>query len=265
MHLVPGASKPQAGTAPAASTSTGNFFPSQTPNVQDMQQQMMNNPQMMDQMLNNPMMETLMSNPEFMRNIIQMNPGLRRVIENNPELAQVFNDPSTLRDMMATMRDPNRRAQMMRDTDRAISNISNHPEGFAALRRMYTNIQEPMLEAEDENPLFQGADDSNPTNPSEPLPDTSQPNSNPLPNPWAPSNPQPNLNPFAMFGRPPQASQPFPGTLFSPLLLKLLPFLCPPLQHSPQTPLEHTSLCVLFLGCSLFGSRKKRRAKKKIN
>ena len=29
----------------------------------------------------------------------------------------------------------------MRNTDRAVSNIESHPEGFNALRRMYENIE----------------------------------------------------------------------------------------------------------------------------
>ena len=29
----------------------------------------------------------------------------------------------------------------MRNTDRAVSNIESHPEGFNALRRMYENVQ----------------------------------------------------------------------------------------------------------------------------
>lgn len=31
--------------------------------------------------------------------------------------------------------------EQMRNTDRAVSNIESHPEGFNALRRMYENIQ----------------------------------------------------------------------------------------------------------------------------
>lgn len=32
----------------------------------------------------------------------------------------------------------------MRNTDRAVSNIESHPEGFNALRRMYENVQVQM-------------------------------------------------------------------------------------------------------------------------
>jgi ubiquilin len=90
----------------------------------------------------------------------------------------------------------------MRTTDRAMSNIESHPEGFNALRRMYENIQEPLLNAAADagdvaassNPfdsLFQpaAADGPNSTT-SDAAPATGgAPNTAPLPNPWAPSAP----------------------------------------------------------------------------
>ena len=81
----------------------------------------------------------------------------------------------------------------MRNTDRAMSNIEAHPEGFNLLRRMYTNVQEPLYNAtqpnaQSNNPftaLFgnnaagqQGAQAQ--TNTQSPA----NPNTAPLPNPW---------------------------------------------------------------------------------
>jgi len=39
---------------------------------------------------------------------------------------------------------------MMRTHDRALSNLESLPGGFNALQRMYTDIQEPMLNATQE-------------------------------------------------------------------------------------------------------------------
>lgn len=39
------------------------------------------------------------------------------------------------------MRNPSLMNEMMRNADRAMSNIENHPEGFGLLRRLYTNVQ----------------------------------------------------------------------------------------------------------------------------
>ena len=45
------------------------------------------------------------------------------------------------------MQDPSVMQEMVRSQDRAMSNISNHPGGFDALRRIYRDIQEPMMSA----------------------------------------------------------------------------------------------------------------------
>lgn len=48
--------------------------------------------------------------------------------------------------------------EMMRNQDRALSNLESIPGGYNALRRMYTDIQEPMLSAAQEQVIhwFQG-------------------------------------------------------------------------------------------------------------
>eukprot|EP00962_Isochrysis_galbana_P001634 scaffold420_cov45-Isochrysis_galbana.AAC.1 len=35
----------------------------------------------------------------------------------------------------------------MRSTDRALSNIEAHPDGFNALRRMYSSVQQPLFDS----------------------------------------------------------------------------------------------------------------------
>lgn len=49
--------------------------------------------------------------------------------------------------------------EMMRNQDRALSNLESIPGGYNALRRMYTDIQEPMLNAAQEQVFcfFQGS------------------------------------------------------------------------------------------------------------
>jgi ubiquilin len=37
--------------------------------------------------------------------------------------------------------------EQMRSQDRTMANIESHPEGFNALRRMYENFQEPLMDA----------------------------------------------------------------------------------------------------------------------
>ena len=45
------------------------------------------------------------------------------------------------------MRNPGLMREMMRTNDRAMANLEMHPEGFSALRRIYTDIQEPLYNA----------------------------------------------------------------------------------------------------------------------
>lgn len=66
---------------------------------------------------------------------------------------------------------------MLRNQDRMLSHLETIPEGFNALRKMYSNLQEPMFKALEGNVLKLGSDVS-----------TSLPkaeiNNEALPNPW---------------------------------------------------------------------------------
>ncbi len=168
-------------------------------NMQQMASQLMNNPQAMQQMLNSPIMQQLLNNPELLRNMMMSNPQIRTIIEQNPEVGHVLNDPQMLRQMLEIQRNPELMREMMRNTDRAMSNIEAHPEGFNALRRLYSTVQEPLMDAATQsatstNPfasLFGGPSAFAGSAPaasatSESVPAT--PNAAPLPNPWAPGN-----------------------------------------------------------------------------
>jgi ubiquilin len=104
------------------------------------------------------------------------------------------------------MSNPNAMQEAMRHQDMAISRLENHPEGFNALRRMYEDVQEPLMEA------TQNAFGTQPTTPqpqSNPWA-TGAPNTSALPNPWGrpAANPAPNMG----AGFPPQGGLGgFPG------------------------------------------------------
>ena len=63
---------------PAALGNMANMFGGNgaggMPDINQMQQQLMQNPQMMQQIMNSPMMENLMNNPELMQNMMLNNP-----------------------------------------------------------------------------------------------------------------------------------------------------------------------------------------------
>ncbi|RLN18136.1 ubiquitin domain-containing protein DSK2a-like [Panicum miliaceum] len=233
IHMVRGAAPPPASTAPAANQETSTTAPASSPaaglggllpglgatgaansgglglfgsglpELDQMQQQLADNPNLMREIMNMPVMQNLMNNPDLIRNIIMNNPQMRELIDRNPDLAHVLNDPSILRQTVEAARNPELMREMMRNTDRAMSNIESSPEGFNMLRRMYETVQEPFLNATtmagegDRNPnpfaALLGNQGSNqtrdpaanaPTTASDPAAGSPAPNTNPLPNPW---------------------------------------------------------------------------------
>ncbi|KAI3824881.1 hypothetical protein L1987_06353 [Smallanthus sonchifolius] len=173
-----------------------NLFGSGLPEFEQVQQQLTQNPNMMRDMMNMPAIQNILNNPEIMRGMFMSNPQMREIIDRNPELAHILNDPAILRQKLEAARNPELMREMMRNTDRAMSNIESSPEGFNMLRRMYENVQEPFLNAtttggndSGSNPCAalhgnQGAVNPSPSTGSETTPASAAPNSNPLPNPW---------------------------------------------------------------------------------
>merc|ERR1712038_947982 len=160
-------------------------------NFSEMQQQMeaglRNNPDLMRQLMDSPLTQSLMSNPEVMRGLIQSNPQMRQLMERNPEINHMLNNPDILRQTMEIARNPAMMQELMRNQDRAMSNLESIPGGQSALQRMYRDIQEPMLNAAQDqfgsNP-FQALSSNNEANSQQ----TTDENPAPLPNPWSQSS-----------------------------------------------------------------------------
>jgi ubiquilin len=137
----------------------------------------------MSSVMNSPMMQNIMSNPDFMRNMMESNPQMRQLLETNPELRHILDDPEMMRRSMEMMRDPSAMQNAMRNQDLAMSQIENLPGGFNALRRMYEDVQEPMMDA-----MSGGAGGGSSTTPSG-TSNTNHANSGAagtaMPNPWA--------------------------------------------------------------------------------
>ncbi|KAG2389011.1 hypothetical protein C9374_014411 [Naegleria lovaniensis] len=111
-------------------------------------------PNMMQQMMNNPFVQSMLNNPDFIREMMSSNPQMQQIMRNNPEVGRMLQDPEMIRRAMEMARNPELMREMMRNTDLAMSNIENLPGGFDALRRMYSDIQEPLHEATSE--MFRG-------------------------------------------------------------------------------------------------------------
>ena len=178
IHLVKGAARPvndqsaqaavstsRTSATPSASSSTtpstrfnngnplnfmmggGGLGNTQMPDMSMIQEQLMNNPELLEQMTNNPLFQSMMNNPNFIRSAMDSNPQMRQLLESNPELRQLLDDPEMMRRSMEMMRNPAAMQNMMRNQDLAMSQIENIPGGFSALRRMYEDVQEPLMDA----------------------------------------------------------------------------------------------------------------------
>ena len=184
-------------TSSTTSSTTGGFGSSSTGSMGGFGG-MMNNPEMMRSMMNSPMMQSIMNNPDTMRALITSNPQLRRLMETNPELNHVLNDPDTLRQAMRAMQDPSVMQEMVRSQDRAMSNISNHPGGFDALRRIYRDIQEPMMSAAQ----MGSSSSSSSSSSNESSRESTTINTEPLRNPWSSSSSSSTSSTNSGFGFP---------------------------------------------------------------
>ncbi|XP_049850527.1 uncharacterized protein LOC126322729 [Schistocerca gregaria] len=130
-----------------------------------------------------PYFQEFFNNDEFIRTMVQSNPRLQGLVDSNPELVHALNDSATLRQVAQLMFNRNLMRELQRNTDRAISNIENHPEGFRLLRNMYSSLEEPLSEVV--HSMGQSEEtDLTPTT-SSPPPDLTAPNTSALPNPWA--------------------------------------------------------------------------------
>jgi ubiquilin len=155
---------------------------------QRMQRELLSNPETMRQVLDNPMVQSLMNDPENMRTLVTANPQMQELMQRNPEISHMLNNPELLRQTMELARNPSMLQELMRSHDRALSNLESIPGGYSALRRMYRDIQEPMLAAATigRNPFAALVENSN-SNQDLQNPQQGQENRDPLPNPWNPN------------------------------------------------------------------------------
>ncbi|NXE28935.1 UBQL1 protein, partial [Ardeotis kori] len=154
-----------------------------------MQRQLMSNPEMMVQIMENPFVQSMLSNPDLMRQLIMANPQMQQLIQRNPEISHMLNNPDIMRQTLELARNPAMMQEMMRNQDRALSNLESIPGGYNALRRMYTDIQEPIYNLTvikfGGNPFASLVSNASSGGDSQP---SRTENRDPLPNPWAPQS-----------------------------------------------------------------------------
>ncbi|KAH8856889.1 Ubiquilin-1 isoform 1 [Schistosoma japonicum] len=160
---------------------------------QAMQAQVMQNPELLRNMLDSPLVQSLMSNPEVIRSLFQANPQMRDLIERNPELGHMLNNPDLLRQSMEIARNPAMMQEMVRNYDRAISNLESVPGGMNHLQRIFRDIQEPIMDAASSIGSSLSGNQSSGDLDRNPFANLAggvrqgAPATEPMPNPWAPA------------------------------------------------------------------------------
>lgn len=144
----------------------------------------------MNAMMSNPAVQAMLGNEEFMRSMLENNPTIQRMAENNPELGHALRNPSVLRDMMNVMRNPAAMQEFQRNADRAMLGLENHPEGWRMLQSLYhqmdDNLGEPSTGRDSSSEDTSSASSNNASQSSSNQPPPTTPNTDALPNPWAP-------------------------------------------------------------------------------
>jgi len=212
-------------------------------NIDQIRQQIMQNPEMLQQALDNPLVQSITSNPEMMQSIMMQNPQMQQLVERNPEISHLLNNPELMRQTMQMMRNPAMMQEMMRNQDRAMSNLESIPGGFNALRRLYTDVQEPMMNAADEQMRSQFGQNRTAESGSTPEnPQRGTENLDPLPNPWGGPGAQSTssttstpTNPFNLFSsNASQSSTTSSGSTTRPAAAPGIQSMFQQMQSNPQ-------------------------------
>lgn len=174
---------------PSDPAANNNNNPASAGNLGDVQQRLqqmlISNPEAMQNMIN-PMMQQLMSNPNSMRSLFGGMQRMQSLMEQNPEVNHLLSNPEVLRESLEMVRNPAAFQEVMRNYDRALNNMESMPGGFNALRRIYSEFQEPLLGAFQDSSQFSPQSNTTTTDTNtRPAGQQNTENRDPLPNPWA--------------------------------------------------------------------------------
>ncbi|KAJ2719133.1 hypothetical protein GGI07_005398 [Coemansia sp. Benny D115] len=150
-------------------------------------------------MMANQTRQMFLTNPQLAQTLMMANPQMRQAFENNPELRQLMRDPQIIQQSLDTAQNPRLMREVQRNNDRMLSNLESAPGGYAHIRRMYHNVQEPLARAVDmgSNAPLDELNRRRARILGVTKPDASKVNTTPLPNPWVRNRPRANTRPSA--------------------------------------------------------------------
>lgn len=177
--------------------------------IRDLQQRLtqmlITNPEGVQNMLggaNAGSRDQMMNNPDMMNSLLGGMQRMQSLMERNPEVNHLLSNPELLRESLEMVRNPAALQEVMRNYDRALNNMESMPGGYNVLRRMYTEFQEPLMSAFQDQfntNQFSSTNTEGANNDSESATNESQQrteNRDPLPNPWASQNQPSNRSGF---------------------------------------------------------------------
>lgn len=156
------------------------------------------------------MVESMAQNPGMLESMLSMNPQIQKLQKKSPEVARMLKDPETLKSILLSSVNPERRKEMERNAELQLAQISAMPGGQQAINHYMDqmNADGDEEETDNERAIRIGTAAASEANDSLYTPDpTKDANNEPLPNPWAspsgggaaPAVP-PAANPFAALG-----------------------------------------------------------------
>ncbi|KAG5475561.1 hypothetical protein LSCM4_04143 [Leishmania orientalis] len=131
------------------------------------------------------MVDSLADNPAFLESMLSMNPMIQNMQKKSPEVARMLKDPDTLRMILKSSVDPQRRREMERNAELQLAHIAALPGGQQMINHYMDQLAEDEEETYAQRQLRIGtspADVSSELNQPDP---TKEANNDPLPNPWA--------------------------------------------------------------------------------
>jgi ubiquilin len=174
VKINPPSSSSAASAAVAGSSSSSQL----TPQLNSFQNHLMTNPDILGEMLNSPPMQQLLNNQSVMNSLITSNPQIQPILEKNPELRALLQDPEFFKQSLEMMRNPQLMREVVRNSDRAMSNIDSIPGGYNLLKKVYEDIQKPLDEAMAAGHVIPAETTSGSKDAGK--------KGQPLPNPWGP-------------------------------------------------------------------------------
>ncbi|KAI8914636.1 hypothetical protein EDD86DRAFT_199769 [Gorgonomyces haynaldii] len=171
----------------------------------------------MQEIANNPMVQHMLSDPQFIRSMIESDPNMKRMAEHHPEIREQLNNPEFLKNVGDMIKNPAAMQEMLRNQDRQLSNIESIPGAFPQLASLYGSMHDPSFSRESDPSTEEANRRFAERLGVQSLSTSDGPNSQALPNVWAPANQRPEPQTLPSMANPPM--NPSGNPLLSPFAL----------------------------------------------